>query len=205
LTSVQRIEVSNDRLGSGDVITAVLQADLDKIRETNETADRKSFDAAVDALLAAKRIYILGVRSSAALAGFLGYYFNFIFDDVRIVTSASAGEMTEQISRIRPEDAAIGISFPRYSSATIEAVRFCREAGAAVIGLTDSCTSPVGANAGIVLTAKSDMVSLVDSLTAPMSLINALIVAVASRREKTVSTTFTELERIWGEYNIYEK
>lgn len=205
LTSVQRIEVTNDRIGDQDVVSMVLQADIDKIRMTNEALDRESFDAAVDAITKAENIYILGVRSSASLANFLGFYLNYMFDNVKLVTNSGTGSMFEQIVRVSSRDVVIGISFPRYSSSTIKGIQFCRDMGATVIGLTDAMDSPVGQCSDHVLVAKSDMVSLVDSLVAPLSMINALVVATAQRREKELANTLNKLERIWDEYEVYEK
>jgi DNA-binding MurR/RpiR family transcriptional regulator len=205
LTSVQRIEVTNDRIGNQDVVSMVLQADIDKIRMTNETVDRAAFEAAVNAIVKAENIYILGVRSSASLATFLGFYFNYMFGNVRLITNSGTGTMFEQIVRVNPRDVVIGISFPRYSSSTIKGIQYCHDVGATVIGLTDDKESPVGKCSDHVLIAKSDMVSLVDSLVAPLSLINALVVATAQRREKELSRTLNNLERIWDEYEVYEK
>ena len=205
LTSVQRMEVTNDRIGDRDVLSMVLQADIDKIRQTNELADRQTFAAAVNTILNAAHIYIIGVRSSAPLANFLGFYYGYMFDNVCVVNNAGVGDLFERLIRITPEDVVIGISFPRYSTSTTKAVQFCRDVGARVIALTDYADSPVGRCADHVLVAKSDMVSLVDSLVAPLSLINALIVATAQRREGELSHTFAELERIWDKYEVYER
>ena len=205
LTSVQRIEVTNDRLGKQDVLSMVIQSDMEKLRQSVETVDRAAFDAAVKAVLEAKRVYILGVRSAAPLASFLGYYLNYMFQNVHIVTASGASEMFEQIVGINDRDAVIAISFPRYSATTAKAAQYCRSTGATVIGLTDSVLSPLGQASDHVLCAKSSMVSLVDSLVAPMSVVNALIVAIAAKKEKELSKTFQELERIWEEYHIYEK
>lgn len=205
LTSVQRIEVTNDRIGDQDIVSMVLQSDMDKLRQTAETIDREEFQAVVDALLIAKRIYILGVRSAATLASFLGYYLGYMFRNVHIVTASGSGEMFEQIVNVGPEDAVVAFSFPRYSSTTAKGAQYCRNNGATVIGVTDNRMSPLGQNCDRVLLTKSDMVSLVDSLVAPLSLVNALIVALAARREKEISKTFNSLERIWEEYNVYEK
>ena len=205
LTSVQRIEVANDRIGDQDVVTSVLQADIDRLRKSQELVDRKEFYAAVDALLKAKRIYILGVRSAAPLANFLGYYLNYMFQNVHIVTASGSSEMFEQIVSVGAEDAVIAYSFPRYSTTTAKGAQYCRSTGATVIGLTDSRLSPLGQNCDYVLLSKSDMVSLVDSLVAPLSLTNALIVALAAKREKELAATFNSLEHIWEEYNVYEK
>lgn len=205
LTSVQRIEVANDRIGNQDVLTKVLQADADKIRQTAETVSREHFRCAVEAILKARKIYILGVRSAAPLANFAGYYMNYMFEDVRVVTVSGAGEMFENLVNITPEDVVIAFSFPRYSSATLKAAQYCRGVGATVIGITNSNLSPLAQNSDYFLIAKSDMVSLVDSLVAPLSVVNALLVALASAREKEVQKSLGTLERVWEEYNIYEK
>ena len=205
LTSVQRIEVANDRFSHQDVVSMVLQADSDKLRQTGEMLDREQFEGAVEAILETERVYILGVRSAAPLANFLGYYLNYMSPNIHVVTTSGEGEMFEKIVGIRPDDVVVAISFPRYSSATVKAAQFCRSAGATVIGLTDSKLSPVGQHSNFVLEAKSDMVSLVDSLVAPMSVINALIVAIASRREQRLATIFTALEEVWDQFHVYEK
>ena len=205
LTSVQRIEVANDRIGNQDVLTKVLQADAEKLRQTSEMVSREDFRFAVEAILKARRIYVMGVRSAAPLANFAGYYLNYMFEDVRVLTVSGAGEMFENLVNISPEDVVIAFSFPRYSSATLKAAQYCRGVGATVIGITNSQLSPLAQNSDYTLIAKSDMVSLVDSLVAPLSIVNALIVAIAARREKELSQTFANLERIWDEYNVYEK
>lgn len=206
LTSVQRMEVGAERIAQEeDILSAVLHGDAERIRTTVEEIDRAAFDGAVEALLNARRIYILGVRSSAALATFLSYYFNFIFDDVRLVSCASDSQMFEQLVRISPQDALVGISFPRYSTAAIRAMEFSNNAGAHTIALTDCQSSPVARNAEYVLCAKSDMVSLADSMVAPMSVLNALIVSVASKRRQETSQIFDSLESIWDTYHVYEK
>ena len=205
LTSVQRMEVANDRMGDQDVISMVIHADIEKLRQTEETVDRDEFSACVNAILKAKRIYILGVRSVAPLATFLGHYLNYMFNNVHVVTGYSTGEMFERIVGVNSEDVVIAFSFPRYSASTTKAAKYCRSAGATVVGFTDSALSPLGQCCEHVLVAKSDMLSLVDSLVAPLSIINALIVAVASKREKEIARTFENLERIWEEYHVYEK
>ena len=205
LTSVQRIEVANNRLGDQDVVSMVLHADMEKLRQTSETISREEFNATVDAILKAKRVYILGVRSVAPLANFLGYYLNYMFNNVHVISGFSAGEMFEKIVSVNSEDVIIAFSFPRYSASTTKGARYCRSAGATVIGITDSKESPLGQCSDHILVAKSDMVSLVDSLVAPLSLVNALIVAIAAKREKELSQTFANLERIWDEYDVYEK
>ena len=205
LTSVQRIEVANDRIGNQDVVSMVLQSDIEKLRQTAENVDRKEFQAAVDAVLGAKNIYILGVRSVAPLANFLGYYLNYMFNNVRTVTASGTSEMFEQIVGIGREDVVIAFSFPRYSAATLKAAQYCRSTGATVIAITDNREAPLAQSADRVICAKSDMVSLVDSLVAPLSVVNALIVAIAAKREKELHRTFDALERIWDQYHVYEK
>lgn len=205
LTSVQRIEVANDRIGDQDVLSMVIHSDMEKLRQTDETLNREEFHAAVDAILNARRIYILGVRSVAPLASFLGHYLNYMFNNVHIVNGFSVGEMFENIVGIGDQDVVIAFSFPRYSASTTKGAQYCRTTGAKVIGITDNRESPLGSVSDHVLVAKSDMVSLVDSLVAPLSVINALIVALASKRQKELHHTFEALEQIWDQYNVYEK
>lgn len=205
LTSVQRIEVANNRIGDQDVVSMVMQSDMEKLRQTGETLSREEFNAAVNAILNAKRVYILGVRSAAPLAEFLGYYLNYMFNNVHTVTGCGTSEMFEKIVGMDNRDVVIAFSFPRYSSATTKGAQYARSTGATVIGITDNRESPLGQSSDHVLCAKSDMVSLVDSLVAPLSVVNALIVAIASRRQKELQRTFESLERIWDQYNVYEK
>ena len=205
LTAAQRIEVTNDRMGGQNVLSMVLQSDMEKLRQTGETVDRDAFDAAVNAVLGAERVYIIGVRSAAPLANFLGYYLNYMFQNVHILTASGASEMFEQIVGVNSKDAVIAFSFPRYSATTLKTAQYCRSTGATVIGVTDTKLSSLGQCSDHVLVAKSDMVSLVDSLVAPLSVVNALIVAIAAKKEKELSKTFQELEHVWSEYNVYEK
>lgn len=205
LTSVQRLEVASNRMTGQDILTTVIHSDMEKLRQTAETVSRDDFNNAVDVICHARRVYILGVRSTAALASFLGYYLRYMLDDVRIVTVSGTSEMFEQIIGVDARDAVIAFSFPRYSSSTAEGARYCRTTGAKVIGVTDSKFSPLGEQCDLVLTAKSDMISLVDSLSAPLSIANALIVAVASKREGRLEKTLGTLERVWEEYHVYRK
>ena len=205
LTSVQRMEVSSDRLGGRDVLRTVLHADTDMIRQTLDEIDRDAFQGAVDALTGAHRIYILGVRSSSALANFLGFYFNLLFDNVTLVHTNSVSEIFEQVLRVGPGDVLFGISFPRYSKRTLSAMQYARDRGAKVIALTDSQLSPLARVADHLLLARSDMASFVDSLVAPLSVINALIVAVGMSRRDEIEHTFNKLESIWEKYDVYEK
>ena len=205
LTSVQRIEVANDRFGNQEILSMVLQSDIEKIRQTLDEIDRDAFQGAVDALTGAHRIYILGVRSSSALANFLGFYFNLLFDNVTLVHTNSVSEIFEQVLRIGPGDVLFGISFPRYSKRTLSAMQYARDRGAKVIALTDSQLSPLARVADHLLLARSDMASFVDSLVAPLSVINALIVAVGMSRRDEIEHTFNKLESIWEKYDVYEK
>lgn len=204
LTSVQRIEVAKTVIGSRDTLAAILNSDMENILRTQNELDRSQFEAAVDSLLNARHIYILGTRTSAALSMFMGFYFNLLFENVKVLYENTAGEIFEQILRIGPGDVFVGISYPRYSKRTVSAVRFARERGATVLALTDADTSPIAELSDICLLARSDMVSFVDSLVAPLSLINALIVAV-SERKSGVAGIFGDLEKVWNEYGVYEK
>lgn len=205
LTSVQRMEVINDLLGNQGVVSMVLQSDMETIRSTAESLDPETFDQAVNAILAARNVYIVGVRSSETLASFLNFYLRNMMDNVRLIDSTAISEMFEQLVHINPEDVVIGISFPRYSSRTIKAMQFCRDSGARVVAITDSSQAPAAKIAHDVLLAKSDMVSIVDSLVAPMSLINALIVSIGRKKEADLSRTYAELEHMWEEYDVYER
>lgn len=205
LTSVQRIEVSSSRISEDNILRSVLQSDMEKIKLTLEEINQVDFNKIVESILNAKKIYVLGVRSSAPLASFLGFYFNLIFDNVRLVHTTSVSEMFEQILRATEGDVVIGISFPRYSKRTIKAMQYVKSQGATVIAITDSFESPMAAYADHSIIAHSDMASFVDSLVAPLSVINALIVAIGMRKKETLYQTFEKLENIWDEYQVYEK
>lgn len=205
LTSVQRLEGAGDRLGTQDVVSMVLQSDLESIRMTGEALDRGELDRAVQTIIDARNIYIVGVRSSAAIALYMSHYFRNFFDNVRLVSSSATSEMMEQMLHVGEHDVVVGISLPRYSSRTVKLLKFAKDNGARVVVITDSTDAPTARYADHTLLAKSDMVSVVDSLVAPMSLINALIVAISRRREQELSVVFENLERIWEEYEVYER
>ena len=205
LTSVQRVEVTNSLIGEGDVLEKILMSDAEKIRRTLEEVDREAFEAAVDKIVAADKIYIIGVRSSSSLAGFLNFNFRMIFDNVKFVQTTSGSEMFEQIMSIGPNDVMIAISFPRYSKRIVNAVEYAHNAGADVISLTDSHQSPIAGVADQLLLARSDLVSFVDSLVAPLSIINAIIVAVSRKKMDDIRIRFEKLEKIWDEYEVYDK
>lgn len=205
LTSVQRLKASAKLADHGDILGAVIQSDIDKLKRTFERIDRNAFNNAVEMILKANRIFILGVRSAAPLASFLGFYFNLIFDNVRLVHTTSVSEMFEQILAVQVGDVVIGVSFPRYSKRTIKAMAYARSTGASVIAITDKANTPISDSADICLMAPSDMTSFVDSLVAPLSVINALIAAIGYRRQEHVTKTLEKLEHIWDEYDVYDK
>ena len=205
LTSFQRMEVTNTRIGDGDILTKVLLSDADRIKSTLENIDKDAFNAAIDSIIGAKNIYILGARSSSYLAGFLNYNLRMVFDNVRLVQSTSGGEIFEQIMNIGKDDVMIAISFPRYSKRIINAVSYAKSAEADVISITDSPLSPIAEGANQVLAVKSDIVSFVDSLVAPMSIINAIVAAVAKKKQEDLTERLRQLEAIWDEYDVYDK
>lgn len=205
LTSFQRMEVTNHLIGNGNVLEKVLLGDMDKIRRTLEGIDQSAFSSAVDALVNAKRIYIIGVRSSATLAGFLNYNLRMVFNNVRLIETTSGSELFEQIMDIGAGDVMIAISFPRYSKRIINAVEFARQKKTRVIALTDGEQSPIAGYADELLVAHSDMVSFVDSLAAPLSIINAMIAEVVRRKQGEFSKKLHELEEIWDKYDVYDK
>lgn len=205
LTSVQRVEVTNSLIGEGDVLEKILVSDAEKIRRTLEEIDHDAFEAAVDKIVAAEKIYIIGVRSSSSLAGFLNFNFRMMFDNVKFVQTTSGSEMFEQIMSINENDVMIAISFPRYSKRIVNAVEYAHNAGADVISLTDSHQSPIAGLADQLLLARSDLVSFVDSLVAPLSIINAIIVAVSRKKMDDIRVRFDKLEKIWDEYEVYDK
>ncbi len=203
LTSVQRIRASNDQIDEMDVMGSVMQRDMDSIRGAIDQMDREEFDRVVEQLSQAKHIYLMGLRTSSFLAGYLHFYFQLIFENVTLVQSDATGGIFEQLVRIGPGDVLVGISFPRYSKTAVSAVRFARDRGAEVIAVTDSKVSPLYRLASASLLVCSDMISFVDSMTAPLSMLNALIVAVGQRKDEETSGTFTELERVWSKYGVF--
>lgn len=204
LNSVQRMEVTYGRISQSEILQTVLASDADKIKSTLEKIDHAAFESAVDTILGAKCLYIIGIRSCAPLASFLAFYCNLMFENVHLLTTNSSSELFEQMLRIGAEDAIIGISFPRYSMRTLKALEFANNRNAKVITITDSVHSPMNLYSSCNLIADSDMASIVDSLVAPLSVINALIVALCMKKQKEVAGTLTTLEDIWGEYQVYE-
>lgn len=204
LNSVQRMEVTFGRISQSDILQNVLQSDADKLKTTLEKIDHNAFELAVDMILGAKNIYIVGIRSCAPLASFLSFYLTLMFDNVRLLHTNSSSEIFEQMVRIGEDDVIIGISFPRYSMRTLKALEFANNRNAKVITITDSIHSPMNLYSSCNLIADSDMVSIVDSLVAPLSVINALIVALCMKKQKDVAQTLTTLEEIWDEYQVYD-
>ena len=205
LTSIQRIQVSQEQMDSQDILGSVMQRDMESIHNAIDRLDRGAFNSAVDKLLKARHIYILGVRSSAYLAGYLHFYFHLIFPNVTLVQNMAGGEIFEQMVRIGPGDVIVGISFPRYSKLAVSAVEFAHSRGAEVVAITDSKMSPLYKLSDASLLVRSDMISFVDSMAAPLSLLNALIVAVGQQNHEEVSGTFSEMERVWSTYSVFGK
>lgn len=205
LTTVQRMELSSEQLAEGGVLQKVLTSDIDRIRRTLEMTSEEDFLRAVELISSARRVYIVGVRSSRTLAFFLHFYLHLITENAMLVGGESVSELYEQLLWVGEGDVVIGISFPRYSARTARALKYAKDSGAKVIALTDSMASPLAPHADSVLIAKSDMTSFVDSLVAPLSLINALLAAVGMKRGQEVSATLSKLEYIWDAYNVYEK
>ena len=205
LTAVQRIEVTSDQMSGEDVLERVLSQDIERIRRTLEETSREDFGKAVDLISSANTIYIAGTRSSASIAAFLNYNLSLIFPRVKLVPSTTTSELFEKIMHIDERDIMIGFSFPRYSKQTVRALDFAKHNGARVIAVTDSASSPIAKYADSLLLARSDMASFMDSLVAPLSLVNALVVAVSIKNRDKVSKTFERLEQVWDEYDVYTK
>ncbi|NCB92172.1 MAG: MurR/RpiR family transcriptional regulator [Clostridia bacterium] len=203
LNSIQRMEVTYGHVPEAKILDTIFQSDIEKIKLTMEHIDHEAFELAVNTLLNGRTIYIIGIRSCAPLASFLGFYLNLILDDVRLVQTNSASEIFEQMFRIGEEDVIIGISFPRYSMRTLKAIEFANNRNAKVITLTDSVHSPINLYSSCNLIARSDMASIVDSLVAPLSVVNALVVALCMKRQKEVVDTLESMEKIWDEYQVY--
>ena len=203
LNSIQRMEVTYGRISQSHILETVLQSDQEKIKDTLEHIDEHAFELAVDTIIKAKHIYIVGIRSCAPLAAFMAFYFNLMFENVTLLQTNNSSELFEQMVRISKDDVIIGISFPRYSMRTLKAMEFANNRNAKVITLTDSVHSPMNLYSSCNLIARSDMASIVDSLVAPLSVINALIVAICMKKQKEVVSTLETLEKIWGEYQVY--
>ncbi len=205
LNSIQRMEVTYGRISQPKILESVLRSDEEKIKETLQNIDDRAFEMAVDTILNADKIYVIGIRSCASLASFLAFYLNLIFNNVVLLNTNNSSEIFEQMIRINSKDVIIGISFPRYSMRTLKALEFANNRNAKVITLTDSVNSPMNLYSSCNLIAKSDMASIVDSLVAPLSVINALIVSLCMKKQDEVASTLEVLENIWDEYQVYER
>ena len=203
LTSTQRIQAAGDLFERRDLLPAVIQSDIDKLRQMIDNADQRDFDRVVDQLLNCRHIYILGVRSSSFVAGYLNFYLHMLTENVTLVQSNAAGEIFEQLLRIGPEDVMLAISFPRYSKVTLNTVQFAQDRGATIVAITDNKLSPLYQMSDEALLAPCEMISFVDSMVAPLSLINALLIAFGRRLGTDVAKTFGELEAIWNAYGVF--
>lgn len=203
LTTVQRIELSTNFISEETALKGVLKSDIENIRATLEKINHNTFEEVVNNIFTARKIYIIGLRSSTALAEFLGFYLNLILDNVKVI-AYGISDIFEQMLNVTDKDLVIGIGFPRYAARTIEALSFAQGKGSKVVAITDSLLSPLAVRADYTLIAQSNMASFVDSLVAPLSVINALIISVGLREKEKISTTFADLEDIWEEYKVYE-
>lgn len=204
LTTLQRVDITNNLIKDNDILQSVMNLDITKIRATLDSIDRTEFNRAVDAISNAQNIYVLGTRSSFALSQFMTFYLNYMFKNVRNVNSNSSSGIFDQIFKISKNDVFIAIGFPRYSMTTIKATRFAKDKNATTIAITDLVNSPLSENADITLIARSDVISFVDTLVAPLSLINSLIIALAVKNKDDIPKTLNELENIWREYEVYQ-
>ncbi len=205
MTSFQRLEMTSRNIPQEKLLDAVLGQDIDILRRTRESIDPEEFYRAVDHLVEAKRVFVLGAGSSLALATFLAHYLQLVFDNVQLIEATSEAQILQQMVHVNSEDAIIAISFPRYSKKAARALQYASSQGMTAIAITDSKASPLAQSASHVLLARSDMVSFVDSLVGPLSVINALIVTTAIRKKQEVKKVLERIERIWDEYGVYEK
>ncbi len=204
LNDTEQQDMTYGRIDRNDILSSILTSDADKITDTLANIDRMAFERAIDTLLEARKIYIIGVRSCAPLASYLAFQLNLIFDQVQLISTSNVSEVFEQMLHIGPEDAIIGISFPRYSVRTLKAMEFANDRNAKVITLTDSVHSPMNLYSSCNLLARTDMASVMESLVAPMSIINALLVALCNRRQDQVAKNLELLEQTWEDYQVYE-
>ena len=203
LTTVQRLTMTDEYSNKENALKKAMEKDKENIDKTINETGYKAFQDAIDLILNAENVYILGLRSSSFLAGYLGFYLNFLIKDVKVITSGP-NDVFEQLLKADSKDLIIGISYPRYSKRTLEALDFCKEKRCKIISITDSLISPAAKYSDISLIASSDMISFVDSLVAPMSLINALIVSIGMEKKNDIRSSFEDLENIWKKYNVYD-
>lgn len=205
LSSIDRMDLAYGNASQSEIINSVLKSDIEKIADTISNVDVKAFESAVETILAARDIYVVGIRSCAPLAGFLSFYLNMMFGHVHLISTNSMTEVFEQMITVNEKDVVIGISFPRYSMRTLKAMEFANDRNAHVISITDSVHSPMNLYSSCNLLARSDNISIVDSLVAPLSLINSLVVALCMKRTDRVIAQLEDLERVWGDYQIYNQ
>ena len=203
LTSVQRVSSVNGRMEEDAILPYCLDADMENIKSTMDTIDRAEFVRAVDMILGARNIYILGMRSSAVLAEFMNYYFGLLFENVRLIRPAGGSEIFEHLMKVHEDDVFVAISFPRYTTGIVNATAYAKKTGAKVVAITDSMSSPIIPHADAALVAKSEMVSFVDSLVAPMAVINAMIAYIGKKKHSEVAETLDRLEQVWNDYHVY--
>lgn len=203
LTTVQRVEMSKEYSSDFETLKKVLKSDIENIKGTLDDIDPISFENAINRITTANKIYIIGLRSSATLGEYLAFYLNFILDNV-VLVNYGISDVFEQILKVKEGDLVIGISFPRYSKKTYELLRFAKRQGADIVAITDSNTAPIAELASNILLARSNMASFVDSLVAPFSVANALIISVGMKQKTNIKLSFDKLEQIWKEYSIYD-
>lgn len=203
LSSIQKMDAKYGKRTQSEILTSVLKSDMEKIQDTIQNLDPDAFEAAVNTILEAETVYIMGLRSNEPLAGFLHFYLNMIRGNVVLLRTTNISETFEQMIRIHKKDCFIGISFPRYSMRTLKAMEFANDRNAHVIAITDSIHSPMNLYSSCNLLARSDMVSIVDSLVAPLSLINALVVALCLKCPQEVKQNLENLEQTWNNYQVY--
>ncbi len=204
LNAVQRLELTEEHVGAEETLETVLNADIDCIRRTLENIDKGAFEKAIETIINAEHVYVIGVRSASSLATFLSFYLNLLFHHVKLIQGITAGEVYEEVLRIGPKDVIIGLSFPRYSNRTINVLKYAKTQGATVIGITDSVHSPIHALADCTLICSTGMTSVVDSLVAPLSVINALVVSLCLSKKDELYTTFDRLEKLWESNGVYQ-
>lgn len=203
LHAISRVEINNSDMTRKDILNSVMQSDIDKLKLSLELIDANIFDEAVESILNARNIYVVGLRNCLPLAQMMGFYLNMMFDGVRIITTAGSTEIFEQLIHINSEDVIIGISFPRYSMRTLKAMEYANNKNAKVISITDGYNSPMNLYSSCNLFARSELTSVMDSLTAPVSLINAIIVSLTIKRQDKVINTLDTLEKVWNDYQVY--
>lgn len=201
--SLQQMGAKYGNSSQSEILTSVIRADMEKMEDTIYNLDSAAFETAVSSILEAKHVYVIGLRSCEPLASFLSFYLSMIRGDVMQLKTTSTTELFEQMIRVSDEDVVIGISFPRYSMRTLKAMEFANDRNAKVITITDSVHSPMNLYSSCNLLARSDMVSIVDSLVAPLSVINALVVALCVKAPEQASKNLKDLEEVWANYQVY--